>query len=119
MHVHDPVRPLALPHGFAVVQIICNHLAFVTRREDEAKDAPPSSIGRHATSLPTFHLQLHLSTGFTVYTGQTAICKVRQEELEGGKLTPRVEAAGPVLLGLNSGLALAWGPRLISGCLPS
>lgn len=36
---------------------------------------------------------LPLSTGFAVYTGQTAICKVRQEE--GGRLMSRVEAGAP------------------------
>lgn len=82
-------------------------MLFVTRRENEAKDALPSGAGHHVASLPTFHPWLHLSTAFTVYTGQTAICKVRQEELEGGKLMSRVEAGAPlVLLGLNSGLAL-------------
>lgn len=38
-------------------------------------------------------MRLPLSTGFAVYTGQTAICKVRQEE--GGKLMSRVEAGAP------------------------
>lgn len=82
------------------------------------------TCGSHVTSLLTSSLRLHLCAGFAVYTGQAAICKVRPEEREDGRLTSGAEAGAPVLLGPNSkfripnsGLTLPSGSGLASGCL--
>lgn len=53
-----------------------------------------------------------------MYTGQAAICKVRQEEREDWKLTSRVEAGAPCAAGPEFRANPALRIGLASGCLP-